>query len=133
MPKPEHILIANADPVESAQLSGILADTGYTIQTCPSLAVVTSALGRGSCLAVLLDLDTISLDNRAIRTLTVSNPQVGFLCISSRRFHPELKEALSCHIFACLNKPVDPDELTYWIRCIEESEGGCRDGPGAGS
>jgi hypothetical protein len=25
-------------------------------------------------------------------------------------------------IYACLNKPVDPDELHYWIKCIFEND-----------
>ena len=45
------------------------------------------------------------------------------------RFHPELKEALCYHIFACINKPVDPDELVYWIRCIRDNQTDSRDAP----
>jgi hypothetical protein len=44
------------------------------------------------------------------------------LCLSSARFHPELKESFLSHIYACLTKPIDPDELRYWLRSIQEDE-----------
>jgi hypothetical protein len=41
--------------------------------------------------------------------------------MSSDRFHPELKDAICYHIYACLTKPLDYDELLYWLRCIEDN------------
>ena len=45
-----------------------------------------------------------------------------FLCTSKDRFHPELKDAICYHIYACLNKPVDPDEMVFWIKSIFDEE-----------
>jgi len=78
-------------------------------------------------LAVILDIDSVPLDNRAIRKLSAQYPGVPLLCISRDRIHPELKDAISYHILACLNKPVDFDELIYWLRCIESRQ---RESPG---
>jgi DNA-binding NtrC family response regulator len=69
---------------------------------------------------VILDLDTLSVDNRSIRDLRRRRPGVCIIGISSRSFHPELEEAMSSHIYACLSKPVDTEELIYWIRAICE-------------
>jgi len=33
-----------------------------------------------------------------------------------------LKDAIRNHIYACLTKPVDMDEITYWLRCIREDQ-----------
>lgn len=74
------------------------------------------------CVVVIMDLDTIPIGNRIIRELTVKYPGVYFLWLSSDRFHPHLKEALCYHIYACINKPVDPDELLYWVRSICEEK-----------
>jgi len=35
-----------------------------------------------------------------------------------RAFHPELEEAMSNYIFACLSKPADEDELVFWIKSL---------------
>lgn len=72
-----------------------------------------------SCNCVILDLDSIRIDNRTIRELTILYPHIYFLCMSKDRFHPELKDAICYHIYACLTKPLDYDELLYWLRCID--------------
>ena len=71
-------------------------------------------------MAVLMDIDSVAVDNRVIRELAADCPATPFLCISRERVHPELKDAISNHIYACLNKPVDQDELRYWMKCIKE-------------
>ncbi|MBW1842218.1 MAG: hypothetical protein JRI75_10570, partial [Deltaproteobacteria bacterium] len=71
---------------------------------------------------VIVDIDTISIDNRTTRELAKKNPMVHFFCMSKKRFHPEIKEAISDYFFACLTKPIDPDELSYWLRSICEDE-----------
>ena len=45
-----------------------------------------------------------------------------FFCLSKHPFHPELQDAICYHIYACLNRPVDPDELFYFLRSINENE-----------
>jgi DNA-binding NarL/FixJ family response regulator len=64
------------------------------------------------------------VDNRAIRELASEFPAVHFLCMSKDSFHPELQDAISRHIYACLSKPVDPEELFYWLKCIQEDDKG---------
>jgi hypothetical protein len=69
-----------------------------------------------------MDIDSVPVDNRTIRELTIKHPETYFLCTSKDRFHPDLKDAICYHIYACLNKPVDPDELFYWLRSIDEDD-----------
>ena len=74
------------------------------------------------CQAIFWDIDTVPVDNRTVRELTLKFPGVYFFCLSKHPFHPELKDAICYHIYACLNRPVDPDELFFWLRSIEENE-----------
>ena len=74
------------------------------------------------CLGVFIDIDTVQVTNRDIRELTIKNPGIYFFCLSEHRFHPELKDAICYHIFACLNRPIDPDELFYWLRSIYQDD-----------
>ena len=129
MKSDESVLIANMDRGEAGHLADIISSTGYRSQTCHTLTDMMKVLAESSFMAVLLDIDSLDIDNRSIRSLTLAYPDVCFLCTSRDRFHPDLKEALCYHIFACINKPVDPDELVYWIRCIRDNQTDSRDPP----
>ena len=101
----------------------LLAESGYQIDMVDSLEGLWSRLAQSPAfLAVLLDVDSVQVENRTIRDLVLKHPGIPFLCTSRDRFHPELKDAICYHIFACINKPVDPDELLYWLRCIRDDQ-----------
>ncbi len=118
----KEILVLDADEKECQRLCAMLQKKHYRTVQMHSLQNLEKYIQVSSCLAVILDLDTISIDNRVIRELVIKNPGLCILALSKDRFHPELKDAICYHIFACLNKPVDPDELFYWLRCIDEND-----------
>lgn len=80
-------------------------------------------------MAVIMDLDSMAVDNRIVRHLTIRYPGVCFLATSRDRFHPDLKDAIGDHIYACLKKPIDEEELSYWLKTIAQEE---RDTKGQG-
>lgn len=116
------IAILDAEQQSCDELRGILESQRFPTIAIHSLALLESHLRSGDILAVVVDIDSVPVDNRTIRELTLKYPGVRFLCTSKERFHPELKDAICYHIYACLNKPVDPDELLYWIKSIYEEE-----------
>ena len=116
------ILFMNADPEESAGISFLLKEADFTAHSVPSPAELKKKLKDPSLLAVIIDLDSVAVDNRTIRELASQFPTIPFLCISKERFHPELKDAIRDHIYACLTKPIDSDELNYWLKCIKEDD-----------
>jgi len=116
------IAILDAEQQSCDELRGILESQRFPTIAIHSLALLESHLRSGDILAVVVDIDSVPVDNRTIRELTLKYPGVRFLCTSKDRFHPELKDAICYHIYACLNKPVDPDELLYWIKSIYEEE-----------
>ncbi|MDF1592050.1 MAG: hypothetical protein P1P89_11090 [Desulfobacterales bacterium] len=115
-------VVFDNDQSQCLALCNLLEGRDYQTVPVYLLSDLNSLLQKKSCLVVIIDLDTVSLDNRTIRDLTKKYPEVYFLCMSSERFHPELKEAICYHIYACINKPVDMDELIYWLRSIYEDE-----------
>jgi len=117
-----NIAVLDANEEELWELCDLLEKRHCQPIPLHSLAELEIYLNEYSILAVLMDIDSIPLDNRTIRELTVRHPEVYFLCISIDRFHPDLKDAICYHIYACLNKPVDPDELFFWLRSIHEEE-----------
>ena len=116
------IVVVDADQNQCHRLCTLLEKNQYSTISTPSFQYLEAILKEHICLAVILDIDTVPIDNRKVRELTINFPNVYFFCLSEQPFHPELKDAISYHIYACLNKPVDPDELLYWIKCIYEEE-----------
>lgn len=116
------VLVVNADPEESASICRLLQEADYTAQTLNSPAELKDRLREKGCMAVIMDIDSVAVDNRTIRELASMFPAVPFLCISKERFHPQLKDSIRNHIYACLTKPIDPDELSYWLKCIRADD-----------
>jgi DNA-binding NtrC family response regulator len=115
------VLVVNANQKEANGIGDLLRPEGYTPCIIDNLEGVEHAVAANGCLVVLLDLDSLKVSNRAVRQMTVKFPLVRFLCTSRRPFHPELEDAIGFHFYACMQKPVDPDELLYWMKCIHHN------------
>ncbi len=116
------ILVLSANVQECTNLCELLNQHHFLTVPADSVQELEDILRERDCITVILDLDTISISNRDFKELSVKYPNVTFLCISAKRFHPELQDAIRHYIYACLNKPVDPDELLYWLRSTEEND-----------
>ena len=115
--KPQ-ILIVNAVESEAVNISKMLEPAGYPLQILGCLDPMEAVLSTREVMAVLFDLDSMQTSNREMRKLTLKFPGVCFLCTSWKPFHPELRDAICYHIYACVQKPIDPDELLYWMKSI---------------
>ena len=116
------IVVLDADEEQCQKLCAVLQRHHYRTTALHSLDNLERYIEGSACQAVILDLDTVPVDNRVIRELKRKSPGVHIVGLSKHQFHPELKEAMSKHIYACLAKPVDPDELIYWLRSIYEDD-----------
>ena len=125
------ILVLDADAESCQRLCETIEKRCFPATSLHSLFDLEDTIKKGGYLAIIIDIDSVAVDNRVIRELTVSYPEIYFLCTSKDRFHPELKDAICYHIYACLTKPVDPDELVYWLRSIYEDEMGSTNRKGA--
>jgi DNA-binding response OmpR family regulator len=112
------VMVANSGEQESRDLGALLESHHYRIIWANALTNLESQIRESDCQALILDLDRFSVDNRFIRELSRQRPGLFIIALSSRRFHPELQEAMSFHISACLVKPVDMDELLFWLRSL---------------
>jgi DNA-binding NtrC family response regulator len=116
------IIVLDTDQKQCHELCTLLETRQFRAKPLYSISNLKECLSEGDYLSVLIDIDTISVDNRTIRDLTIRFPGVYFFCLSERPFHPELHDAICYHIYACLTKPVDSDELLFWIKSIYEEE-----------
>ncbi len=116
------VLVVDADQEQCGRICDLLATKNYQTLPLYSFSALELTLKETPCRIIIVDIDTIEVDNQAIKDVVLNNPGVYFLCLSKDRFHPELKDAICYHIYACVNKPVNTDELFFWLRSIYEDE-----------
>jgi len=116
------VLVLDADKKQCWQLCELLENDQYKAIPLYSPHDLEKTIAEAGCLAIFWDIDTVPAENRIIRDLTIKFPGVYFFGLSCHQFHPDLKDAICYHIYACINRPIDPDELFYWLRSIEEDE-----------
>ena len=116
----EPVVVVDADEKQRQEMCAVLEREDYRTVALHSLANLGREIREGERRVLILDLDTIPVDNRFFRGLKKENPGVCVIGLSSRPFHPELKEAMSSHIYACLGKPVDEEELVFWVKSLCE-------------
>lgn len=117
----KEILMLVSDTELTEEVQKALKDKKINIVMGNSLNDLEKALKGADVEVLVLDLDTVPIENRFIRNLKKNQSAMTIIGLSDRSFHPELKEAMRKHIYACLCKPVDPDELVYWINSIVEN------------
>jgi DNA-binding NtrC family response regulator len=116
------ILVIDADKNQCRDFCELLEEGQFNSTPLFSTHKLEQHIKNTGCQVVFWDIDTVLVDNRTVRELTLKFPGVYFFCLSKHPFHPELKDAICYHIYACLNQPVDPDELFYWLRSIDQNE-----------
>lgn len=116
------VVIFCEDREECKRLCSFLEGEGFSAIPTHGLTSFTDRLDKGQCLVAVIDLNARLVDNRKIRELTLKHPDIYFLGLTRHRLNPALKESICYHIYACLTKPVDTDELIYWLKSIYEDE-----------
>ena len=102
---------------QSQVLHSILSRGPYAPWQLGSLDDVPQYMQGRESGVLILDLDSEPITNATLRELKKNHP-LTIIALSREQFHPGLEEALGHHIYACLGKPVDPDELLYVLKGI---------------
>jgi DNA-binding NtrC family response regulator len=114
------IVVLDADRQQCGKLCNILEQNYHRVTPMYSLPDLERSLQEPEegYSVVIIDLDTLPVDIHLFRRIKRLKPSLNIICLSSRPFHPELEEAMVRHIYACLSKPVDEDELVFWIKSL---------------
>lgn len=112
------IVVLDANIKQCRGLCSMLGEQSYRATPMHSVKELKEIIRQGSCRVLILDLDTIPVDKYLFRKLKKITPSLCIMGLSSRRFHPELEEVMSNHIYACLSKPVDEEELIFWLKSL---------------
>jgi DNA-binding NtrC family response regulator len=116
------VVLVDTDKKQCQNLCALLTDHEYMPTPLTSLTNMDQYIEEIACRAIILNLDTVSVTNKIFRDLKRKNPLANIIAFSERQYHPELEEALRDYISVCLAKPVDPDELFYWLRCVFKND-----------
>ena len=118
----KEVLILDPDEQQSRTLCDVLTAFDYTAVSIDSLAKMDRYIEANECRALILNLDQVAVDNKIFRKLKTQKPLLNIITFSKRQIHPELEEAIREHISVCLARPVDPDELVYWLKTFFEND-----------
>ncbi len=115
------VWVIDADQEQCRKICALLTQLSYPATPLDALADLEKHLEGNPSGVVILDLDTVPVDNQFFRSFKKRKQGIHILVISSLPYHPGLEEAMGSYIYACLGKPLDPEELLYWLKSISES------------
>lgn len=116
------VAVVDADEQYCRELCTMLEQASIPVAPLYSLENLNEHLRKEPVRVLIVDLDTLPVDNNFFRNLKRQNPNLSIMCLSSRTYHPGLEEAMGSHICAGLTKPLDSEELFYWLKAISEIE-----------
>lgn len=102
---------------QSQVLRSILSQGSYSPLRLESIDDIPQYMQGRESGVLILDLDTEPVTNAALRELKKKHP-LTIIALSGEHLHPDLEESLRHHIYACLGKPADPDELLYILKSV---------------
>ena len=88
------IIILDADDTQCRALCAILEEENYPAEPARSLTDLARCIKTENCIGVFIDVDTVPVTNRDIKSLALKYPGTYLFCLSKYRFHPELKDAI---------------------------------------
>ncbi len=86
------IVIVGKEKLECQNIVKLINEKKYSGITLKSISALEKTLSQEECMAVLIDIDTVPVENRELRELTLKYPESSFLCMSNEKYHPELRK-----------------------------------------
>lgn len=114
------VLVVSGSRQDGKQFCGLLGNLNYAARLLLSLEELYASLQEGANVAVILDLDTVPANKQLFRTIRKTHPRLHILGVSSLAYHPGMEEVIAS-LYACLVKPLDMEELCYWLKTITEN------------
>ncbi len=116
------VAVVDGDKQNCSTICALLERAKIHAAPMHTLKVLADHLKREPVAVLIIDLDTLPVDNAFFRTVKKQYPGLHIFCLSSRPHHPGLEEAMGSHICASLAKPLNSEELFYWLKAIAEIE-----------
>lgn len=118
--KKPKVVVIDADKKQGREFCALLQGLNYRVTLINSLEGLAGQLQKSSEMAVILDLDTVPLEKQSFRAFRKTYPDLHILGVSALKYHPGLEEVIAT-LCACLTKPLDMEELHFWLASIAEN------------
>ena len=118
------IVLIGTEQRESQKLSRFFQAEKFRVTVEKSFkdpSLLSQRIQDSECRAVVIDLEGAHFQPHFFRDLKRLNPKLNIIGVSKKSFHPELEEAIGKHMYACLKKPIDTDEISYLLKGIFNS------------
>jgi DNA-binding NtrC family response regulator len=102
---------------QNQEILSILGQGPYAPCELSSMGDVSGYMHSRDKGVLIVDIDTEQVTNAVLRELKKKH-HLTIIALSGEHLHPDLEESLRNHIYACLRKPADPDELLYLLRSV---------------
>ncbi|MGO9117965.1 MAG: response regulator [Desulfomonilaceae bacterium] len=112
------VILVETGKEHPPEVTRVLEANGFKVLPCRSIFDLEKLCHEDDLGVVIVDLDDPLMNNRLLREVKRKHPALHIIGISSHLFHPDLKEAIASHIYACLCEPVDPEQLIYLVKGI---------------
>lgn len=114
------VIVLNSNHSENSEMCRLLEKNGYLPSSIFGFNELENKMRKSYYPAVIIDVDAVNMENRQVRQISKQFPKTSLLFTSVNRIHPDLKESISQYVYACIIKPIDPDEILYWLKCSLE-------------
>lgn len=114
------VAVIDADVKYCRELCALLEQANIPVAPLYSLEDLSEHLKKEHFGVLIVDLDTLPVNNNFFRSLKKQYSNLHILCLSSRTYHPGLEEAMGSHIYASLAKPLNSEELFFWLKSISD-------------
>ena len=88
------IVVVDANKEQCEKLCSLLEQEDYETVGLHSLPNLEKTVRKTSRSAVILDLDSMVVDNRFIKDFKKQHPDVPIMALSSSSYHPELEQSM---------------------------------------
>ena len=114
------VAVVDADEQNCREICALLEQAHILVAPLSSLKDLPDQLRKEQVAVLIIDLDNLPVNNNFFRSLKKHHPHLQILCLSSRTYHPGLEEAMGSHIYASLAKPLNSEELFFWLKSISD-------------
>lgn len=110
-----------SSPAEAEHLETLVDPTLHSIRCFSTLEALAGHLDTSPTVhAALLDIEIEPLTQDQVLGLASRYPDTVLFCLSRRTLHPELEKSIRDVFFACITKPIQYDELQFFLNCINK-------------
>jgi DNA-binding NtrC family response regulator len=116
------ILVIDPDPSHRRHFKDVLDHIGMAGDFFDRPEELPVGFDIAAYPAAVIDLDSISRPRLPLESWRQHHRDIRLIGVSAKTFHPDLGDIIDRYLFACIKKPVEPEELACLLKNITSPE-----------